>query len=158
MIFKLIIQNSSFGTHYEIALCWMPQNLTIEKSTLLQVMAWCHQAPSHYLIQCWSKFMLQYGITRPQWLNQSRKNIERDNIALSGNNTIKLRQDCLLHLIRKSSSQWLLNKMTINGLCNKPNILWQKKNCILINFLICLINRRKQVMYQIIVQRLSFQV
>ena len=23
------------------------------KSTLVQVMAWCHQAPSHYLNQCW---------------------------------------------------------------------------------------------------------
>ena len=28
---------------------WMPQNLSYEKSTLVQVMAWCRQAPSHYL-------------------------------------------------------------------------------------------------------------
>ena len=33
-------------------------------------MAWCHQAPSHYLHQCWPKSMLPYGITRPQWVKQ----------------------------------------------------------------------------------------
>ena len=31
-------------------------------------MAWCLQAPSHYLRQCWCRFMLPYGITRP-WVN-----------------------------------------------------------------------------------------
>ena len=44
IIFKLLIQNSSMGTCCEIALSWMPQNLTNEKSTLVQVMALCHQA------------------------------------------------------------------------------------------------------------------
>ena len=29
-------------------------------------MAWCHQATSHYLSQCWPNFILQYGVTRPQ--------------------------------------------------------------------------------------------
>ena len=37
-----------------------------DESTLVQVMARCHQAPSHYLIQCWLSSMLPYGITRPQ--------------------------------------------------------------------------------------------
>ena len=32
-------------------------------------MAWCHQATSHYLSQCWPRSMLPYGITSPQWLN-----------------------------------------------------------------------------------------
>ena len=40
-----------------------------DKSTLVQVMAWCHQATSHYLIQCWPRFMATYGVTRPQWVN-----------------------------------------------------------------------------------------
>ena len=31
-------------------------------------MAWCRQAPSHYLRQCCPKFM-SYGMTRPQWVN-----------------------------------------------------------------------------------------
>ena len=46
----------------------MPLDLT-DKSTLVQVMAWCCQATSHYLSQCWSRFMSPYGITRPQWVN-----------------------------------------------------------------------------------------
>ena len=35
---------------------------------LVQVMAWCRQAPSHYLIQCWFRVMPPYGVTRPQWV------------------------------------------------------------------------------------------
>ena len=31
----------------EIALRWMPLDLTDDKSTLVQVLAWCHQATSH---------------------------------------------------------------------------------------------------------------
>ena len=41
---------------------------TDDKSTLVQVMAWCHQATSHYLIQCWPRFLPPYGATRPQWV------------------------------------------------------------------------------------------
>ena len=36
---------------------------------VLQVMAWCRQATSHYLSQCWPSSMSPYGITRPQWVN-----------------------------------------------------------------------------------------
>ena len=31
-----------------------------EKSTLVRVMAWCHQAASHYLNQCWPRTMSLY--------------------------------------------------------------------------------------------------
>ena len=37
--------------------------------TLVQVMAWCHQATSHYLSQCWPRSLSPYGVTRPQWVN-----------------------------------------------------------------------------------------
>ena len=47
----------------------MPLDLTDEKSTLVQVMAWCHQATSHYLSQCWPRSMSPNGVTRPQWVN-----------------------------------------------------------------------------------------
>ena len=36
---------------------WMAQNPTDDKSTLVQVMAWCRQAPSHSLSQFWSSYM-----------------------------------------------------------------------------------------------------
>ena len=32
---------------------WMPLDFINEKSILVQVMAWCLMAPSHYLNQCW---------------------------------------------------------------------------------------------------------
>ena len=51
------------------ALRWMPWDLTDNKSTLVQVMAWCRQATSHYLSQCWPSSMSPYGITRPQRVN-----------------------------------------------------------------------------------------
>ena len=40
-------------------------------------MAWCCQAASHYLNQCWSRSMLPYGVIRPQRVN-----------------TLRLRQNC----------------------------------------------------------------
>ena len=45
--------------------------LTDNKSTLVQVMAWCRQATSHYLSQCWLSSFLPYGVTRPQWVKTS---------------------------------------------------------------------------------------
>ena len=32
-------------------------------------MAWCHQARSHYLNQCWPRSPTPNGITMPQWVN-----------------------------------------------------------------------------------------
>ena len=48
----------------------MSIDLTDDKSALVQVMAWCRQATSHYLSQCWPRSVLPYGITRPQWVNK----------------------------------------------------------------------------------------
>ena len=50
----------------EIALTWKPQDLTDDKSTLVQVMAWCRQATSQYLSQCWPSSLWPYGVTKPQ--------------------------------------------------------------------------------------------
>ena len=48
----------------------MPHHdLTDDESTLVQVMAWCRQATSHYLSQCWLSSLSPYGVTRPQWVN-----------------------------------------------------------------------------------------
>ena len=47
---------------------WMPLYLTDDKSTLVQLMAWCRQATSHYLSQCWPRPMSPCGVTRHQWV------------------------------------------------------------------------------------------
>ena len=40
-----------------------------QKSTLVQVMAWHHQATRSYLSQCWPISKLPHGMTRPQCVN-----------------------------------------------------------------------------------------
>ena len=72
VIFKQILVIDSWGISCEIALDWMSLDLTEDKSTLVQVMAWCRQATSHYLSQCWPRSVSPYGVTRPQWVNSLR--------------------------------------------------------------------------------------
>ena len=48
----------------------MSLNFTDDQPTLVQVMAWCCQATSHYLSQFWPRSLSPYGVTRPQWVNQ----------------------------------------------------------------------------------------
>ena len=68
VIFKLTFVNGGWGISHEITLRWMPLDLTDDKSTLVQVMAWCRQATSHYLSQCWPTSMSPNGVTRSQWV------------------------------------------------------------------------------------------
>ena len=71
MISKLIIEFSSLGT--EIVRRWMQQNLTNEKSILVQ--AWYSHATSHLLNQCLPKFMIPYDATSPQWVKPLLTNL-----------------------------------------------------------------------------------
>ena len=57
----------------EIAFRWTSLNLGNDKSTLVQVMARCRQARSHYLNQCRPRSLPPYGVTRPQWVNLFKK-------------------------------------------------------------------------------------
>ena len=59
--------NDGWGISCEIALIWMSVDFTDDQSTLVQVMAWCRQATSHYLGQCWPRSLMPYGVTRPQF-------------------------------------------------------------------------------------------
>ena len=81
MIFKLtIIQQSSRGH-----LLWNCFQVSATNLTNDEVMAWCHQATSHYLGQYWIRSVSPYGITRSQWVNlmyihayDLQKNVEED--------------------------------------------------------------------------------
>ena len=73
-----VIQNEIFNIVLLIFMSWFPydnalrrmtQDSTDDKSTLVQVMAWCRQATSHYLSQCWPGSVTPYDITRPQRVN-----------------------------------------------------------------------------------------
>ena len=69
VIFQGILVTDGWGTSGEIALIWMSVDFTGDQSTLVQVMAWCRQATSHYLSQCWPRSLTPYGVTRPQCIN-----------------------------------------------------------------------------------------
>ena len=81
MQFSILIYIGIFKSSYDNVLRWMPQNLTGDKSTLVQVMAWCHQATSHYLNQCWPRSLTPYGVTRPQWFKWCHMSIMASQIT-----------------------------------------------------------------------------
>ena len=66
VIFKWIVVIDGWGISCEIALIWMSLDFTDDQSTLVQVMAWCRQATSHYLSQCWPRSLSPYDVTRPE--------------------------------------------------------------------------------------------
>ena len=90
VIFKQILVIDGWGISCEIALIWMSLGFTDDQSTLVQVMAWCHQATSHYLSQCWPRSLSPYGITRPQWdlNNMISMYITRARVLVSGSNSL----------------------------------------------------------------------
>ena len=67
IFYKLI----SWAPSDEIGFGLGPQNPLDVMSTMVQVMAWCHQATSHYLSQCWPRSMLPYGVTSQNELDKS---------------------------------------------------------------------------------------
>ena len=68
-IFNLVLLINVFRSSHDNDLWWLPQELTDDKSTLVQVMAWCRQATSYYLSQCWLSPLSPHGVARPQWFN-----------------------------------------------------------------------------------------
>ena len=52
VIFMFVLVTDGRGVSCEIALMWMSVHLVDDNSALVQVMAWCRQATSHYLSQC----------------------------------------------------------------------------------------------------------
>ena len=93
-IFNLVLLIGIFTLSKDNALRWMPWDLTDDKSTLVQVLAWCHQAASHYLSQCWPSSMLPYGVTRPQWVNTLRPRLNGQHFADDIFKHIFFNKDC----------------------------------------------------------------
>ena len=83
---------------------WMTRDHTDDKSTSVQVMAWCRQATSHYLNQCWPISPTPYGVTRPQWVNSFAPERHGCNIKLVNIQT-PIKGSCFEHF------QWLLPQM-----------------------------------------------
>ena len=122
-IFKLILVVNGWGICCETALIWMSLDHTYDKSTLVQVIAWCRQATIHCPSQCWPRSLAPYGIARPQRVNPIWLRDSPDC------------HTCLIHI----TSQWyvaiylilpinLLPQVLplINSLCSNDTI-WQHK-------------------------------
>ena len=69
LIFTIIFEVDVTSTSWKIALMWMPQNPSDDKQTLVELMAYFHQATNHYLHNCWPRSMSPYSTTRPLWIN-----------------------------------------------------------------------------------------
>ena len=70
VIFKLVSRINIMSISCKIVLRWTPLDLTDDKSTLVQVIAWCRQATSHYLSQCWPNLCRHMASLGPNELNQ----------------------------------------------------------------------------------------
>ena len=58
IIFNIIVAIDGWGISFEIALRRLTLDLADDKSTLVQVTAWCRKATSCYLSQCGSSSMM----------------------------------------------------------------------------------------------------
>ena len=87
VIFKQILAIDGWDISCETALILMSLDFTDDQSTWVQVMAWCRQATSHYLSQCWPRSLSPYGVTRPQWVNRTRTRTRQWNILLTLHST-----------------------------------------------------------------------
>ena len=104
--------------HCKSALRWRPQNPSNEKSALVQVMAWCRQATSHYLSQCWPRSVAIWSDTRPQWVEYMSVNWLRDwcwNVWLTH---LRLQQSSCSCYVKSFLTIWksLLDSLFIDGL------------------------------------------
>ena len=102
VILKLTLVNGGWGISYEIALRWMPLDITDDKSTLVQVMAWCRQATSHYLTQCWPRSMSPNGVTNPQWVK---------DIIIRNNRDCKVTTSCIRYLSKLKRDSPAMNHL-----------------------------------------------
>ena len=91
-----------------------------DKSTVVQVMAWCHQAASHYLSQCWSRSVSPYGDTKPSELSKGLSTDDDEFFEFS-----KLQSSKLLKFYFSSSHKVAfillgISKHQCLSVCRKP--------------------------------------
>ena len=83
VIFKPISVTDGWGISNELVLIWVSIDFTGGKSTLVQVIAWCRHAKSHYLSQCWRRSLSPYGVPRPQWVKREAAYIHPYEISFN---------------------------------------------------------------------------
>ena len=114
---KPLIHIDILSTFHETAPEWMFQDHINDRSTLVQVMTWCRQAPSHYLSQCWPRSMSPWSITRPQWVKEEASScpfrILVDSVSMS--HGMRWYIDDICHRYLEQGCQVLLNLVVCLG-------------------------------------------
>ena len=108
----------------EIALMWMSMDLTDDKSTLVQVMAWCRQATSHYMNQCWPRSMTPCDVTRPPNDTLSCTKLHKISVAI-------FKDICLLgkhEYLQKTHENVVIHEKTKSTLSPKLGIFGSDKH------------------------------
>ena len=108
MVFKLILVTDGYDISSEIAFRLTSLDPSDDKSTLNQVMAWCRQATSHYLNQCWPRSLPPYGVIRPQCVNWAQVI------------WIYIQPTCPVYLI--SHSSWPVIDLGVNALSTESSL------------------------------------
>ena len=111
VMFEHMLWITFLSSYCKIALGWKLQN-TFDKSTLIQVMAWCHQATSYYLKQCWLRCMSQFFFYKFYLAHSDKRYIfiHSAHLHIYSNNIIHTYQHQHLHL-------WLPTCYTFLYLC-----------------------------------------
>ena len=123
VILQHILRIDILSISCEITLKWIPQIFTDDKLTLIQVMAWCHQAPSHYLNQWWPSSLSPYDVTRGQWVKMGMFSCRKmplkwlwyPHLGVTGE---ELRVSCMFEF-----SAWQI--IAIMGVMLNRMILWE---------------------------------
>ena len=91
-------------------------------------MAWCRQATSHYLSQCWPISMSPYGVTRQQWINVITKGSPQ--FELNRNETVcyssKYSWKNIINSIKILSATGNEHPMFQHNLTNRHRFPWKK--------------------------------
>ena len=123
VIFKVFLVVDSWGIDCQIALRDMSLDLTDDKSTLVQIMAWCLTAPSHYLNQWWLRYLTPYGVTRPQWVKLDENS-----------NGCPVAYFCRAQKLRRSTSSLQINIFYRKCDFIKQWLIWYYRNCLMAIF------------------------
>ena len=121
-----------WGISCAIPLIWRSLGFTDDKWTLVQVMAWCRQAGSHYLSQCLLWSMLPCGIAKPRWVKLTLIMNYYKILA-----TLRRREDCEVSCVvntigtREKYNHWVSSGW---------NSIWLRSNIYLVGLAILAIS------------------
>ena len=170
-----MLRMKSMGTSCEIVLRGILQNTFDEKLTLVQVKAWCREATSLYLIQCWPRSMSPCGVTKPKYqsptiyiyiyalqgkeelwtmISNTESNLVQYQYVIKCHNIIGLIHNEFVHVCRSILglfslivAEWRMQLSTNNAIVGLDNGLWPIRHPVIIWTKIGTLSIRQQGTY-----------